>query len=280
MMIATTVVLLLGGSGVVSKRIFGIVAVIVLAVDLIGWGMGTIPECDRNDVYPDTTLTNYLKEHTDRRVLPTNSNWSLTSFPLSLLPPNAAMVYGYYDVQGYDSLYTKAYKDYMTADFAADPCPPENGNMILGKAASKSSLGLTVAPVGSFAKGNVLYSVDETEITDTGVADAGWISQLNGRPIETNFIGPNRVTVQLPDAAKDTVTVRVLNYPGWKNSKTDQRIEPDGIWMKCPASGERVVDLIFQPDSFQVGLFISLTGLSICMGSLTYSRLKLSKGCI
>ncbi len=280
MMIATTVVLLLGGSGVVSKRIFGIVAVIVLAVDLLGWGMGTIPECDRKDVYPDTALTNYLKDHTERRVLPTNSNWSLTSFPLSLLPPNAAMVYGFYDVQGYDSLYTKAYKDYMTTDFATDPCPPENGNMILGKATSKSALGLSVALADSAPKGNVLYRSNRIAVTDTGFADAGWIAQLNGEPVDTNFIGPNRVTVQLPDAAKDIVTVRVLNYPGWKNSKTNQDIDPDGIWMSCPASGERVVDLMFQPESYQVGLFISLIGLSICMGSLTYSRLNLNKGCI
>jgi len=280
MMIATTVALLLGGSGVVSKRIFGIVAGLVLAVDLLGWGMGTIPECERKEVYPETALTNYLKDHTNRRVLPANSNWSLTSLPVALLPPNAAMVYGFYDVQGYDSLYTKVYKDYMTTDFATDPCPPENGNMILGKAASKSALGLSVALADSAPKGNVLYSSDGIAVTDTVGADAGWISQLNGKPVETNFVGPNRVTVQLPDTTKGAVTVRVLNYPGWKYSKTHQRINSDGIWMSCPVSGEQVVDLIFQPESFQVGLFISLLGLSICMSSLTYSRLKLNKGYI
>jgi hypothetical protein len=60
--------------------------------------------------------------------------------PRGVLPPNGAMVYGLHDVNGYDSLSPKAYRDFLVQSEGADVSPPLNGNMILINNAQSKSL--------------------------------------------------------------------------------------------------------------------------------------------
>lgn len=113
---------------------FPALAVGLAAVDLFAFGINFNPTCERSRVYPRTELTDRLRKVTGSdRIAPINPEWSLFRTPDAVLPPNSAMVYGLYDVGGYDSLYTRDYKDYIDTVQGQDSSPIENGNMVLVK---------------------------------------------------------------------------------------------------------------------------------------------------
>ncbi|MDH7600784.1 MAG: YfhO family protein [Armatimonadota bacterium] len=114
---------------------FQIAAILIATADLFAFGVNYNPTCARSEVYPETRLIKELKRLTadGSRIAPINERWSLYRVPSCILPPNAAMVYSINDVQGYDSLYTRVYKDLSSAIQGIDSSPIENGNMVLIK---------------------------------------------------------------------------------------------------------------------------------------------------
>ena len=123
--------MVLGLNGL-SRKTYSLLIVLVIIADLFAFGINYNPTCSRDKVYPRTQLTDTLKRIAgNSRIAPINPKWSLWETPKAILPPNAAMVYGLYDVQGYDSLYTKTYKDLSSNVQGVDSSPPENGNLVL-----------------------------------------------------------------------------------------------------------------------------------------------------
>ncbi|NLN77408.1 MAG: YfhO family protein [Armatimonadetes bacterium] len=112
---------------------FPIFVLALIAADLFYFGINFNPTCERSKIYPDTELTNELKCLTTNgeRIAVINEHWNIFNIPSAILPPNAATIYGLYDVQGYDSLFTKQYQSLLADLEGIDPSPPENGNMIL-----------------------------------------------------------------------------------------------------------------------------------------------------
>jgi hypothetical protein len=126
--------MMLRGWNILQRRTFAVLAVLMVVADLFAFGINYNPTCERSKVYPKTELTTRLKQIAgDERIAPINPEWSLFETPKAILPPNAAMVYGLYDVQGYDSLYTRAYKHDLDLIQGQDSSPIENGNMVLVK---------------------------------------------------------------------------------------------------------------------------------------------------
>jgi len=123
------------GLNKLSLRAYCLVIALVIIADLFAFGINYNPTCPRSEVYPRTKLTTELQRLTrnGERIAPINPDWSLFETPKAILPPNAAMVYGLYDVQGYDSLFTKRYQTRLANTEGVDPSPPENGNMVLVK---------------------------------------------------------------------------------------------------------------------------------------------------
>ena len=128
-----------GASWIAARRI-GVSPEVALAVlltasvlELFAFGMGYYRTAPRQQVYPPTELTDYLKNRAAiGRILPLYRAWGLERFPTAVLPPNSAMVYGLSDAQGYDSLYLARYRSVLAAVEGRDPSPPANGNMLLG----------------------------------------------------------------------------------------------------------------------------------------------------
>ncbi|MGC8863582.1 MAG: YfhO family protein [Armatimonadota bacterium] len=119
---------------VIRSSVFLGISIVLIVADLFAFGINYNPSCDRSKIYPETELTRKLKQIAGTsRIAPVNPRWSLYRTPDAILPPNGAMVYELYDVQGYDSLYTRAYKDLSSAIQGEDSSPPENGNMVLIK---------------------------------------------------------------------------------------------------------------------------------------------------
>lgn len=112
---------------------YSALAIALVIGDLFAFGINYNPTCDRSRVYPKTKLTTELQRLTrnGEHIAPINPDWSLFHTPKAILPPNAAMVYGLYDVAGYDSLFTRAYQHRLAEIEGVDPSPPENGNMVL-----------------------------------------------------------------------------------------------------------------------------------------------------
>jgi hypothetical protein len=124
-------------SGVLSPTLAGAltagVPVLVIVADLGLFATGYLLTAPPAAVYPSVTLTERLQRaelEAGGRILPVNRTWSLTRPPVALLPPNAAMVYGLHDAQGYDSLYLRRFKALANAIQGADTSPAENGNML------------------------------------------------------------------------------------------------------------------------------------------------------
>lgn len=131
-LLISVLTLLARANSKISIRLFAAVSVLLISADLFAFGINYNPTCSRQNVYPETNLTKYLKSVAgDNYIAPINSGWSLYKTPDAVLPPNAGMVYGLYDVQGYDSLYLKSYKDLSSKVQNTDSSPQENGNMVL-----------------------------------------------------------------------------------------------------------------------------------------------------
>jgi hypothetical protein len=118
------------------------VLVAVSVGDLFAFGMRCYLTAPREDVYPATEITSYLRGHARAgRIMPLYRSWGFAEFPSAVLPPNAATVYGLHDVEGYDSLYLARYRSVIAAVEGQDPSPAANGNMLLGSPPDPALLG-------------------------------------------------------------------------------------------------------------------------------------------
>ncbi len=94
--------------------------VVVLAVDLLLAARGHLHIVPRSWVYAESAD---LKPSAGR-VLANAVDWPLNRVPLAVLPPNAASVYHFRDVAGYDSVYFAHYRDFAALLRVAIPAPP------------------------------------------------------------------------------------------------------------------------------------------------------------
>lgn len=180
-----------------------------------------------------TAVTEWLAAHVDAqsRVLAVTPRaaWTLKRRPLALLPPNTGAIYGLRDVQGYDSLYPRLYRDAAAGWEGADPAPMTNGNMVLLENVDAPELGrlgvryvVTAAPIGSPR----LRKVTEFE----GAGGSVWVYErtdcepayrLLARGKVTALatgLGYGRISLEVPAGAwaeARTFEVAETPYPGW-----------------------------------------------------------------
>ena len=274
-----------------------VTAVAVIVLDLFAFGINYNPTCERSKVYPKTELTTELQRLTKNgeRIAPLNPKWSLFETPTdSILPPNAAMVYGLYDVQGYDSLYTKAYQELMARAQGVDPSPPENGNMVLVRRNVFAGSRYYLSPAGrSFTiSGNLgrvvnrLFEVDGVLISDCHCGLIGsfvtqWVSSTDGTGSGT-WDGPNRVMVKA-EWPYESIWVDLPYYPGWvaRSEKRGQiRLRDYLFIVETPlleGESERV-SFSFEPFIFRLGLFLMLIGVGAlsCVGVYRVTRHRIT----
>ncbi|MEO6907636.1 MAG: hypothetical protein ABI210_07070 [Abditibacteriaceae bacterium] len=195
-----------------TKSTFALSTIILLIVigELFWNGQTAHPTSPASGIYPKTALTNWLQKNVtqDDRILfvtPKN-NWLPTevfqqngrNHPSGVLPPNGAMVYGLHDVNGYDSLSPKAYRDFLVKGEGADVSPPLNGNMILINNINSSSLEVLHAH----------FVVTEGNLPQ-GTIDVSHLHQV--------WAGDGCVVYERK-IVSDTPIIGGQNfYPGWKN---------------------------------------------------------------
>lgn len=234
-----------------ASSLSAIVTLLIIA-DLFAFGINYNPTCERSKVYPETKLTTDLKRMTEdgRRIAPINSSWSLFETPKdAILPPNSAMVYGLYDVQGYDSLYTKRYQEQMARVQGVDPSPPENGNMVLVRKAGDA---FVTSGLASF----LVMSATQVELLAAYPAP---------RPVAPN-------TVIAPFTAGPS-------YPGWV--MIDRHGKRYVRWkdlLLAPPPDEPKAKYVYEPFAFRLGLFLMLVGVGAlsCVGAYRIAKHRIS----
>lgn len=283
-----------------NRRASAVMIVVLVIADLFAFGINYNPTCERSKVYPETKLTTELKRLTrnGERIAPINPSWSLFQIPReAILPPNAAMVYGLYDVQGYDSLYTKAYQSLMAQVEGIDPSPPENGNMVLLRRlpreqwmVSTAAYYLSNRPLNT-GKLRQVRRVNDVFILSTGYqGDRPFAVTYDGNPsgnvIYGRFRTANRADIPIPKGCFDVSRDMACSMPGWFGVSKDQVASPSVLregtgslllshnpvrldrpeWLI--AYGPTTVMLSYEPFTFRLGLFLMLVGVGAlsCVG--------------
>ena len=134
------------------SRTIGGSALLLVVADLFWVGIPVNPTSAPENVYPVTPGIQFVQAQIGHeRIFPVNQLWSLYKSPPAVLPPNGAMVFGLHDVQGYDSLLTRQYKEFAnqfarpTASGFRDASPAEVGNMVFLQNPNAPQTALTAA---------------------------------------------------------------------------------------------------------------------------------------
>ena len=130
--LATSAIMVLYLRGTLTRPLVSCLLFALAGGDLLMSGYGYNPAVAPSQVYSVTPVIAWLQAHAGQdRIMPINRRWSLYAPPPAVLPPNAATVYGLYDLQGYDSLQTRQYKEFANAlNGNQESSPQENGNMV------------------------------------------------------------------------------------------------------------------------------------------------------
>lgn len=126
----------------IKSPIVPILALIIVTAELFAFGWSFQPAAPREAIYPNTKVTQFLKENLKNQervwLITPRNGWlpaeilqqNQINHPSGVLPPNGAMVYGLHDINGYDSLAPRAYREWLQP-FGVTVSPDFNGNMIL-----------------------------------------------------------------------------------------------------------------------------------------------------
>jgi hypothetical protein len=174
---------------------FAAIALFTVTLQLFFENWNLQPTAPRGQIYPPTAVTTFLRNATrdGSRVLfltprqfwlPVEGLQPARNHPPGVLPPNGATVYGLYDVNGYDSLALRAYRQFVTQREGTDVSPPFNGNMILLENLQSPALDalgvryiVTLEPQPTTVGRKVLES-DGCFVYERSVAN---VPQVNGR---------------------------------------------------------------------------------------------------
>lgn len=208
------------GRAKIKSLALPVVALLLVSGELFANAFSTQPTAPGTQIYPNTTLTTYLAKNSSptarvlmvtpkRSWLPTEAfGQSGRTHPPGILPPNGATVYGIYDVNGYDSLSPRAYRQWIGSEEEGGPSPALNGNMVLLNSLSPSLLDslavvyvvtLQSAPPAT-APGTKVLSVDGCDV---------WKRELQGE-------------MRVSGAAF---------YPGWKDGQYQSETFRFGVFL-------------------------------------------------
>ena len=271
----------------------GAAAAALIFVDLLAWGRGFLPLSPRDRVYPATAVVERPRWDPGKwRVLEVThrEDWTLQRVPQAVLPPNAAMAYGYDSVQGYDSLRPGIYDAFAGRVNPEGFSPLTNGNMVLldnaradvlSDAAVKWVVARDTEPLRSErfleawrGSGVILYedqAASPRVRMVTRYAPTAEPEVLSKRFAED----PSRIACDL-GLPPERLEVADTFWPGWRAFADGREAR---IRLLAPMFRQipldpttRHVDLVYAPASFQVGAFVSLVALALIGGCLAFAR--------
>ena len=281
------------------------IALVLVVLDLFSAGMAANPTAPAAAVYPGTPGIKLLQQQAGHeRVFPVNKFWSLYAAPPVVLPPNGAMVFGLHDVQGYDSLLTKQYKEFANTFARADrtgnkdASPPEVGNLIFAQNPNAPNALLTGAKFAvtpgtadrafgylheGTPPGAPLYDAPDDMAIYPMPGRSRAALLVNGQtllPPAWTEDSPTRITLQTEANAAAMLTLADSFYPGWTATVDSQPAPVDRAGdapvfraVAVPA-GRHTVTFRYAPASIRVGLYLACFACLLITASLTAGRWK------
>jgi len=276
------------GTGAVLRRErLAAPALLLLILDLFSSGIAANPTAPPSAVYPESAATRYLRANLGHeRIFPVNQRWSLYSAPPAVLPPNAGMVYGLRDVQGYDSLFTGQYKNFANtfarpnAMGTRDASPPEVGNMVFFQNVRAANVGVLGASIAiGLPSDSPAFNADSLPAAEplSAGGDAMTLSPLPPHParahlhtddapnaVTWNEDSPDRLRLTVDAPHPDTLDIDDQFYPGWqadvdgKPAPIHRQQQTASIFraVEVPA-GRHTVTFTYRPAAIRVGLFLA-----------------------
>ena len=267
---------------------------VLILVELFSVGMPTNPTTKIEAVYPETAGIKVLKEQIGHeRIAPINQGWSLYKSPPAVLPPNAGMVYGLRDVQGYDSLLTRQYKEFANKSAVpnrmgtVDASPPEVGNMVFFQNPASRflpSVGAKFVVMRTDYAAALPY-IGELLTTGDPAMQIYAVPKMTGRAtVEAGTIKwkedtPDRVVLAVSSSQEGAkLTLADQWYPGWKAwvDAKEVPVERDaatGIFRQIivPA-GQHTVTFRYEPTAFRLGLYLAGVATLVCVSGAVAAR--------
>ncbi len=288
----------------------GVLAVVVVCLELLPWAWLTLPSVSADRLYPPTQATRLLQEAWrpgDRMVAVTSRDgWGLASRPHAVFPPNSATAYDRLEgLEGYDSLFPLSYDRLAGAIERGRRSPLANGNMVLLENVGSDLMALAgVRWVMSQAHsltpvpGAAITQVDGVELwrlptcfpraftTRQAVAGGSEVlDALRHAPYEAAGLrdvpGCSRVWLDLPARAEPrNLVITNTCYPGWHawvGGRPAPVVPVGGVFqaIALPAGEAASVLLAFTPATVVVGMFLTLVAaaaLAALAGFAGYSR--------
>lgn len=263
-------------------------ALVVLVYELLPWAYDYLPKTQRANVYPVTPTIRRLVA-TEGRVLAVTprAGWSMTRTPPALLPPNAATVYAYDSVSGYDSLFPRSQREFLAAAEGADPAPLANGNLMLPEAVESRAYALAgVAAIATMPYEEVGRGVVVDAVA--GLPRAFTVAEGEGRPTDgapgqviparyrrasPGIIAVSGVIATGPDPM---LVVTETFYPRWNAYVNGERravVPSAGPFCGVPLrGGDETVRLVFEPAAVHIGIFAALLGLAGLSGLIVFGH--------
>lgn len=183
----------------------GVAALVLVAGGLVYLGGSYNLTASPKWAYPDTPLTQALQK-APGRVATVNRRWSLYELPQAQLPPNAAIAYGWRDVQAYDSLllgHTRGLLDAIARP-EESASPLENGNILFVKHVDSPLFPLVAAK----------YVVSQKPLERAGLLLASGFPPGTPYVYEDRFALPEAFTVSNWFAAEDAPGLERLRAIG------------------------------------------------------------------
>ena len=285
--------------GMTASRLGGAL-VALAAIDLLASGYGFNRTAPPSAVYPVTPLIAFLQAHkADGRIMPLNKRWPLYEPPPAILPPNAAMVYGLDDTQGYDSLLTGQYFGFAGAMDGGSPAPPENGNMVFTngflspearEAGARYAVSLSPLPGLTPVFHNAGNYVYEDKAALPRVRVIGEKRDDEGKILEmTASEGPTRVKLYTEELWPRQLVIADQWYPGWIacfQSKPVILTRGPEIFRTLIFTPEQQkqgamnnpVEMRYEPTAFRVGLYGLCLALGTTAGIVSAAGVRRRKG--
>ncbi|MFP3903455.1 MAG: hypothetical protein ACLFWB_04345 [Armatimonadota bacterium] len=258
----------------------------------VPWAYEFNPRTPVEKLYPETEITTTLQQ-LDGRVLAVTEpeDWTLQELPEALLPPNSATVYGYDSINGYDSLFTKTYRQYANRVQGGIASPAANGNMVLiskpfaapdaaceyyVSQASISTETLDVEPgrIELIYNGPGGYIYRDRAAAAYAVETDGVASGVHDNPvIPAHRAGMNRI--YLLDYPRGRARIAEGYYPGWIGMAQGQArpVQPaDGVFMSISGFNQKNIlhlCLLYYPASVAFGGFLTLLAIAAAAALFT-----------
>jgi hypothetical protein len=258
----------------------------VVALELSLWARSFLPLSPRERLYPATQLTQRLTELCqggDRVLAVTRrEDWTIQRLPKALLPPNAATVYGYNDVQGYDSLFPATFEEYAARLAPQGHSPAANGNMVLfddlrAVAEHADDVRWLVLPAGASPPGDRFAPRWEGEgvtLYENPEARPRVGSDFSVGPMLAPSLSTGDPCLLRIDAEFLRIAVADTAYPGWRayvdGVPTPLERHPLMGWRVHVPADARRLDMAYAPASFAAGVFVSLCGVAVACAWLAF----------